>query len=194
MNIQVKTSSGITLVPLDAKLFEQRKIFIRGEINSAVADDFAAQALILCKEDSAAPIDVLIDSHGGEINAGLAVYDIMQTLPTPVRTFCIGTAYSMAAVLFAGGRERAMLLHSELMLHEPLLGNRVGGNASSIKFVSESLMATRKTINKLIAKHTGKSESEIEKETSFDHYFSAEESIVFGLADKIVGFDNILGV
>ena len=194
MNIQIKTNSGITLVPLDAKLFEQRKIFIRGEINSAVADDFVVQVAVLCKEDSAAPIDVLLDSHGGEINAGLAIYDIMQTLPVPVRTFCIGTAYSMAAVLFTGGRERAMLPHSELMLHEPLLGNRVGGNASSIKFFSESLMATRKTINKILAKHTRKSESEIEKATSYDHYFSAEESIVFGLADRIVGFVDIMGV
>lgn len=194
MNIQVKTSSGITLVPLEAKLFEQRKIFIHGEINSAVADDFAAQVAVLFSEDSAAPIDVLVDSHGGEINAGLAIYDIMQTLPMPVRTFCIGSAYSMAAMLFAGGCERAMLPHSELMLHEPLLGSQIGGNATSIKYVSESLMTARKKINKILAKHTRRTESEIERESSYDHFFSAEESIVFGLADKIVGFSDIMGV
>ena len=85
-----------------------------------------------------------------------------------------------------------MLPNSELMLHEPLLGNRVGGNASSIRSISDSLLETRKKMNGILAKHTGKSEEEIEKATGYDHYFSPEESVDFGLCDKIVGFDMIM--
>lgn len=85
-----------------------------------------------------------------------------------------------------------MLPHSELMLHEPLLGNRVGGNASSIKSISESLMDTRRKMNQILAKHTGKTEKEIEEVTGYDHYFSPEEAIAFGLSDEICNFDMIM--
>jgi ATP-dependent Clp protease protease subunit len=85
-----------------------------------------------------------------------------------------------------------MLPHSELMLHEPLLGNRVGGNSSSIKSISESLLETKRKINRTLAKHTGKSEEEVEKATSYDHYYSPEESMDFGLCDKIVDFNVIM--
>lgn len=99
----------------------------------------------------------------------------------------------MAAVLFASGNNgRYLLPHAELMLHEPLLGNRVGGNSSSIKSISESLLETKHKMNRILAKHTGKSEEEVEKACSFDHYFSPEESVKFGLADAIVNFDKIM--
>ena len=193
MNIQVKSSNGIALVPIDTRLLADRKIFIEGEINQESSCVFTKKLLLLCKEDDTAPIDILINSPGGEISAGLLIYDCIQSCKTPIRMFCMGTAYSMGALLFAcGNHGRYMFPHSELMLHEPLLGSGVRGNASSIRSISDSLMDTRKKMNQSLAKHTGKTEEEIEKATGFDHYFSPEESIEFGLADEIVSFDKIM--
>ncbi len=193
MYYQVRTSGGINLVPLTTRLLANRKVFIEGEIEREKANEFIKQIMLLNIESTTEPIDVLINSPGGEINAGLLMYDVIQASKAPIRTYCIGTAYSMGAVLFACGiHGRYMLPHSELMLHEPLLGNRVGGNASSIRSISESLMETRKKINGILAKHTGKTEEEIEKATSFDHYYTAEESVEFSLADKIISFDKIV--
>lgn len=193
MNVQVKSSNGITLIPIETRLLADRKVFIEGEINQQSACDFIKKILLLCKEDTAAPIDVLIDSLGGEISAGLLMYDCIQSSKAPIRMFCIGMAYSMGALLFAcGNHGRYMLPHSELMLHEPLLGSGVRGNASSIRSISDSLMDTKKKMNQILAKHTGKTAEEIEKATRFDHYFSPEESIEFGLADEIVGLNKIM--
>lgn len=193
MNVQVSTSGGITLIPVDTRLMASRKVFVEGEINSAAACEFVKKIMLLNNEDSEAPIDVLINSPGGEINSGMLMYDVIQASKAPVRMYCIGHAYSMGAVLFAGGRHgRYMLPHSELMLHEPLLGNRVGGSSSSIKSISDSLMETKRMMNGILSKHTGKSEEEVEKATSYDHYFSPEESIEFGLCDGVVGFDAIM--
>ena len=99
----------------------------------------------------------------------------------------------MGAVLFSSGNHwRYMLPHSELMLHEPLLGNRVSGNSSSIQSISESLLETKRRMNQILARHTGKSEEEVEKATSYDHYYSPEESREFGLCDEIVDFNKIM--
>lgn len=193
MNVQVKSSNGITLVPVDSKLMANRKIFIEGEIDAEKACEFVKEVMLLNGEDSQSPIDVLINSPGGEINSGMLMYDVIQASKAPIRMFCIGRAYSMGAVLFAcGNHGRYMLPHGELMIHEPLLGNRVGGNSSSIKSISDSLLETKRKMNQILAKHTGKSEEEVEKATGFDHCFSPEESVEFGLCDQIVGFDKIM--
>ena len=193
MNVQVKSSNGITLVPVDSKLMANRKIFIEGEIDAEKACEFVKEVMLLNGEDSQSPIDVLINSPGGEINSGMLMYDVIQASKAPIRMFCIGRAYSMGAVLFAcGNHGRYMLPHGELMIHEPLLGNRVGGNSSSIKSISDSLLETKRKMNQILAKHTGKSEEEVEKATGFDQYFSPEESVEFGLCDQIVGFDKIM--
>jgi len=193
MNVQVKSSNGITLMPIDTKLLTQRKIFIEGEIDQEKACSFVKQILFLCGEDKNKPIDVLINSPGGEISSGLLMYDCIQSCTTPIRMYCLGTAYSMGALLFASGKHgRYMLPHSELMLHEPLLGSRVGGNASSIRSISDSLMDTRNKMNEILAIHTGKTIKEIEEATSFDHYYSPKESVEFGLADEIVNFDKLM--
>ena len=193
MNVLVKSSNGITQVSADSKLLSQRKVFIEGEIDAETACDFIKKIMLLTAEDPAGEIDVLINSPGGEINSGLAIYDVIQSSKTPIRIFCIGRAYSMAAVLFASGNHgRYMLPHSELMLHEPLLGNHVRGNSSSIKSISDSLISTKIKLNQILSKHTGKSEEEVEKASSFDHYFDPEESIEFGLCDQIAGFSKIM--
>jgi len=193
MNVQVLTSGGITLVPMETRLMGDRKIFIEGEINAAVACEFVKKVMLLNREDEFSPIDVLINTTGGEINSGMLMYDVIQNSKAPIRTFCIGRAYSMGAVLFAGGNHgRYMLPHSELMLHEPLINGRLGGSSSSIKSISDSLMDIRRMMNGVLAKHTGRTEEEIERATGYDHYFSPEESLEFGLCDEIVGFDRIM--
>lgn len=195
MNVQIKSSNGITLVPIESRLMANRKVFIEGEIDANTACDFVKKVMLLNTEDTQKPIDVLINSTGGEINSGMLMYDVIQASKAPIRMFCIGKAYSMGAVLFAcGNHGRYILPHGELMIHEPLLGNRVAGNSSSIKSISDSLLETKNKMNRILAKHTGKTEEEVEKATCYDHYFSPEESIEFGLCDEIVGFDKIMEV
>ena len=103
----------------------------------------------------------------------------------------MGKAYSMGAVLFTCAKERFMLPNSELMLHQPLLGGRVSGNASSIRSISDSLLETKRKLNKLIAIHTGKTEKEIDETTGFDHYYSPDEAVDFHLADKVICFSEM---
>ena len=148
MNVQVKSSNGITLVPVESRLMASRKIFIEGEIDADTACDFVKKVMYLNSEDTQKPIDVLINSPGGEINSGMLMYDVIQSSKAPIRMFCIGRAYSMGAILFAcGNHGRYMLPHAEIMVHEPLLGNRVGGSSSSIKSISDSLLETKKRMN-----------------------------------------------
>lgn len=193
MNVLIKSSNGISQVPAESKLLSQRKVFIEGEILPETACEFVKEILFLNSEDSAKPIDVLINSPGGEINSGMLMYDVIQSSKAPIRMFCIGRAYSMSAILFASGSHgRYMLPHSELMLHEPLLGNRVGGSSSSIKSISDSLIETKRKMNKILAKHTGRSEEEVEAATSYDHYYSPEESKEFGLCDDIADFSVLI--
>jgi len=194
MNIQIKSSNGITLMPLETRLLASRKVFIEGEITAGTACEFVKQVLHLNQEDGRTPIDILINSPGGEINSGMLMYDVIQSSKAPIRLFCMGKAYSMAALLFASGAKgsRNMLPHSELMLHEPLLGERIGGSSSSLKSISDSLQETKQKMNRILARHTGKSEDEVEKATGFDHYFSPEESIAFGLCDEIIGFGRVM--
>lgn len=193
MNILVKSSNGITQVSADSKLMSQRKVFIEGEINAETACEFIKKIMILNEEDSNRPIDIFINSPGGCINSGMLIYDVIQASKAPIRTFCIGRAYSMGAVLLAcGNHGRYILPHGEVMIHEPLLGNRVGGNSSSIKSISESLLETKRKMNMILAKHTGQSEESVEAATGYDHYFDPEESLKFGLVDEIVDFGKLM--
>ena len=191
MNVLLRTSGGIIPIPMEAKHLSKRFIKIRGEITEDVAVDFLDQLLELNME-SEEPITVLINTPGGEINSGLMMVDAIVGSRAPVRMVCTGKAYSMGAVLFACANERLMLPNSELMLHQPLLGGRVSGNASSIKSISDSLLETKTKLNKLIASYTGKNEDEIDEATNYDHYFSADEAIEFKLCDKMISFADII--
>lgn len=190
MNILIRSSSGITQVPVETKLLSERRIFIEGEITANTAMEFVKQMLYLNIE-SEETITVFINSPGGEINSGLLMYDAIDGSKAPVRTICMGKAYSMGAVLFTCAKERFMLPNSELMLHQPLLGGRVSGNASSIRSISDSLLETKRKLNKLIAIHTGKTEKEIDEATGFDHYYSPDEAVDFHLADKVICFSEM---
>ena len=193
MNILVKSSNGITHVSADSKLLSQRKVFVEGEINAETACEFVKKIMLLNAEDSNKPIDVLINSPGGCINSGMLMYDVIQASKAPIRTWCIGRAYSMGAILLCcSNHGRYILPHGEVMIHEPLLGNRVGGNSSSIKSISESLLETKRKMNQILAKHTGQTEEAVEEATGYDHYFDPEESLKFGLVDEIADFNRLM--
>lgn len=178
---------------METRLMAERRIFIEGDITPDMACGFVKKVLFLNRENATQPIDVLINSPGGGINSGMLIYDVIQESTAPIRMYCIGMAYSMAAVLFASGRHgRYMLPHSELMIHEPLLGSEVTGNTTSIKAVSDTLLEKRRQMNEILARHTGRTVEEMEKATAFDHFFNPEESVAFGLCDEVVGFSRLL--
>ena len=155
-NIIQRSSSGLSIIPLETANFDKRIINIHGEITQASAFEFALSLQHLNSISEAEPITVLLNSPGGSIDAGLLMYDAIQTSPAPVRLVVLGAAYSMAAVVFASGRAgRYMLPNSKLMLHEPLLGSHVRGNSSSIKSISDSLISTKLKLNRILSKHTG---------------------------------------
>lgn len=193
MVIQVRSAAGLQLVPIQTVHLDKRRIFVEGPITMESACSFADQVMLLC-DVSHEPIELFINSTGGEVKAGLMMYDIIQSSPAPIRMFCRGIAYSMAALLFASGRHgRYMLPNSELMLHEPLLSSGVHGSASSIKSLSDEILAVRTRLNGILSIHTGKPLEQIEDATAYDHFFSAQESVDFGLADEIVGYDHMIG-
>lgn len=193
MNIIEKSSNGIFQISGDAKLMSNRKVFIEGEITPETACEFVKKIMILNMQDPDRPIDLLINTPGGCINSGMVYYDVIQASKAPIRTFCIGRAHSMGAILLAcGNHGRYILPHGEVMIHEPLLGNHVSGNSSSIKSISESLLETKHKMNQILATHTGQTEETVEKATGYDHYFSAEGSRNFGLVDEIIDFGKLL--
>ena len=185
--VEIESHNGIRELNIYTRHLTKRRIFLNGEINRDTANDIVAQLLYL-QEDSKEPIYFYINSGGGEINAGLFIYDVIQSLTVPVYMYCTGMVASMAALLLAGGQKgrRFILPHSKTMIHEPLLAGGVRGTATSIRNISDSILETRKIVNNILAKHTGKSRKEIDKATSFDNYMNAEKSVEFGICDKIV--------
>lgn len=176
-----------TVMSLETKFFQDRTVFLEGEINDETANCIIKQLLLLAKE-SEEPINFFINSGGGVINAGLLIYDVMQSIKSPINVYVTGMAGSMAAVLACGGQKgrRFILPHSQFMIHEPLISNGVGGSTSRIREISEKLLKTSKLMNGIIAKHTGKPEKEVEEACSYDHYMDAEEAVAFGLVDEII--------
>ena len=186
-SIEVESAHGVREVCLETRHLMNRIIFLTGEITSESANTFLSQYLFL-EGESNEPITIYIHSNGGEVNAGLMIYDIIQSSSLKINMICTGMAASMAAIILAGGQpgRRYILPHSKVMIHEPLLANGVGGSATSIKNISESILETRRIANSILAEHTGKTIEEIDEATSFDNYMSAEKAIEFGLCDKIL--------
>lgn len=185
-NIQKESSSGINENTLLSEHLTNRKVMLFGEINSELLNVFTLEMLYL--QQSQLPVDIYINSFGGEVNAGLAIYDLIQGYPCEINMYCIGIAASMGAIIFTGGRlgHRFILKHSQVMIHEPIISGGIGGSASSIKNTSDSILKTKEILNNIIAYHTGKSIEEINKATDHDNFFSACEAVKFGLCDEIV--------
>lgn len=184
--IEVESAHGTREILLNTRHLMNRNIFLNGEIDEAMANSVLSQFLFL-EQESNEPITMYVNSHGGEINAGLMIYDIIQSSDLKINMVCTGFAASMAAILLAGGTKgcRYILKHSKVMIHEPLIAHGVGGSATSIRNISESILETRKIVNGILAKHTGKTIDEINKATSFDNFMNAKEAITFGICDAI---------
>ena len=169
-SIEVESVNGTREVSLTTRHLMNRNVFLQGTIDSDMANQFLSQLLYL-EQESEEPVTIYINSPGGEVNAGLVIYDAIQGSNLEINMICTGMAASMAAILLAGGQKgnRYILEHSKVMIHEPLLANGVGGSATSIKNISESILETRKIVNGILAEHTGKSIEEINEATSFDN-------------------------
>jgi len=157
-----------------------------GEIDRAAAYALTAQLRYLQHLDPQEEITLFINSPGGEVSSGLAIYDVMNAVTCPVRTVCVGLAASMGALLFTAGDKRDILPHARVMIHDPALSGGAGGPALAVERISKDLMKTRRTTAEILAKHTGRTVKEILKKTAADTYFDAQEAVAFGLADRII--------
>ena len=171
---------------LVSRLLKDRIILLVEEINTISATSIIAQLLFLESENPEAPITIYINSPGGSISDGLAIYDVMNKVKCPITTICIGMAASMGAFLLAAGAKgkRYALPHSEIMIHQPL--GQTKGQATEILIHAEHIKKTRDTLNKILAERTGKTLEEIEKDTERDNFMSAEEALEYGLIDKVI--------
>ena len=180
-----QTDRGERSYDIYSKLLEERIIFITGEINDAVANTVVAELLYLEAKDASKDIDIYINSPGGSVTSGLAIYDTMNFIKCDVSTICIGMAASMAAFLLSSGKKgkRYALPSSEIMIHQPLGGAQ--GQASDIKIQAEHILEIKKKLNAVLAENTGKPVEQIERDTDRDNYLSAEAALEYGLIDKI---------
>ena len=191
-SIEVEGAQGTRVVSLNTRHLMNRCIFLSGDINSDMANDFLSELLFLEQDND--PITIYINSPGGEVNAGLMIYDAIQGSNLKIDMICTGRAASMAAVILAAGQKgrRYIFPHSKVMIHEPLIANGVGGSATSIKNISESILETKEIVNGILAKHTGKSIEEINDATGFDNYMDAKEAIKFGICDHITHYIRVM--
>lgn len=183
-----KTGRGERAYDIYSRLLKDRIVFLGGSIDDDVANVIIAQMLFLSNEDSKAPINFYINSPGGSVSAGLAVYDTMQFLRCEVQTFCIGMAASMGAVLMCGGEKgkRYVLPNSRLLLHQPLIGGVLEGPATDLSIEAAEIIRLRKRLYEIIASHTGKPVQQIELDCDRNKWLNAQEALEYGLADKLL--------
>tara|TARA_Y100001978_G_scaffold45773_1_gene40785 strand:+ start:1950 stop:2558 length:609 start_codon:yes stop_codon:yes gene_type:complete len=181
-----QTGRGERSYDIFSRLLKERIVFIGTPIDDNEANLIIAQMLFLASEDPKKDISLYINSPGGSLTAGLAIYDTMQHIPCDVATLCVGQAYSMSAILLAGGSKgkRHALAHARLMLHQPWGG--VGGQASDIEIHAREIVNWRTRLNDILVKDTGQSLERIEMVTERDYFLSAEEGIEFGLIDELL--------
>ncbi|MBF1005620.1 ATP-dependent Clp endopeptidase proteolytic subunit ClpP [Catonella massiliensis] len=181
-----QTSRGERSYDIYSRLLEDRIIFLGEEVTDVSASVIIAQLLFLEAEDPSKDIHLYINSPGGSVTAGMAIYDTMNYIKCDVSTICMGLAASMGAFLLAGGAKgkRLALPNSEIMIHQPSGGAR--GQASDIKIVADNIIKTRKRLNEMLAANTGRPLEDIERDTERDNFMTAEEAKAYGLIDEIV--------
>ena len=181
-----QTSRGERSYDIYSRLLKDRIIFLGEEVTDASASVVMAQLLFLEAEDPGKDINLYINSPGGSVTAGMAIYDTMYFIKCDVSTICIGMAASMGAFLLAGGTKgkRMALPNAEIMIHQPSGGAR--GQATEIKIVAENILKTKKKLNQMLAENTGKPYEVIEADTERDYYMSAQEALDYGIIDTIV--------
>jgi ATP-dependent Clp protease protease subunit len=180
------TGRGERAYDIYSRLLKERIVFIGTPIDDTIASLTIAQLIFLESEDPDKDIHVYINSPGGSVTAGLAIYDTMQYIRPEISTICIGMAASMAAVLLAGGQKgkRTALPNARIMIHQPWGG--VQGTASDIRIQAEEILKTKRRINEILAHHSGKSVDQVEKDTDRDNYMSTDEARDYGLIDHII--------
>lgn len=181
-----KTGLGERGYDIYSRLLKDRIIFIDGEINDTVASLVVAQLIYLESENPDQPVEIYINSPGGSVTAGFAIYDTMNFIKCPVSTLCIGMAASMGAFLLAAGEKgsRFALPNSEIMIHQPMGGAH--GQSVDVEIHAKRLLKTREKLNHILSERTGKSLETISKDTDRDNYMSAEEALDYGLIDQIL--------
>lgn len=181
-----QTSRGERSYDIYSRLLKERIIFLGEEVNDVSASLIVAQLLFLEAEDPGKDINLYINSPGGSVTAGMAIYDTMNYIKSDVSTICIGMAASMGAFLLSGGAKdkRFSLPNSQIMIHQPSGGAQ--GQATEIKIVAENILKTKRKLNEILAANTGKPLEVIERDTERDYYMSAEEAREYGLIDQII--------
>jgi len=169
-----------------SRLLLDRIVFLGTEVTSEVANAIIAQLLFLESEDPDKTIHLYVNSPGGDVAAGLAIYDTMHYIKAPVATLCAGRAMSMGAILLASGEpgQRAALPHSTILIHQPLGGTK--GQASDIEIHAREIVRLRKVLNNILVKHTGQDEERVRLDSDRDYYLTAEEALEYGIIDRIV--------
>ena len=180
------TSRGERSYDIYSRLLKERIIFLSEEVNDVTASLVVAQLLFLESEDPNKDIHFYINSPGGSVTAGMAIYDTMNYIKCDVSTMCIGMAASMGAFLLAGGTKgkRLALPNAEIMIHQPSGGAQ--GQATEIEIVAEKILQTKKKLNEILAANTGQPLEVIERDTERDHYMTAEEAMKYGLIDRVI--------
>ena len=181
-----KSNFGERAYDIYSRLLKERIIFLGGAIDDEVANSIIAQFLFLDHEDSKKEIQFYLNTPGGSVHAGLAVYDTMQHVKAPVSTICVGIAASMGSVLLASGAKgkRFALPNSEIMIHQPMSG--VEGQASDIEISAKHILRIKERINQILAKHTGQKYEKIEEDADRDFWLSADEAKRYGIVDEII--------
>ncbi len=181
-----QTGRGERTYDIYSRLLKDRIIFLGSEVNDAVADVIAAQLLFLESEDPEKDIHLYINSPGGSVTAGLAIYDTMQYVTPDVSTMCVGQAASMGAVLLTAGakEKRYALPHSRIMLHQPLGGMQ--GQATDIDIHAKEILRVREELNGILVKHTGQTMKKIEKDTDRDMFMTSKQALNYGVIDQVI--------
>ncbi len=181
-----QTGKGERTYDIYSRLLLDRIVFISGEVSDEMANAVVAQLLFLQSQDAKKQINVYVNSPGGSVTAGLAIYDTMQFVTCPIATFCIGQAASMGAVLLTAGSKglRHALPNSRIMIHQPWGGAE--GKASDIEITAKEILRLKEILNGILAKHSGKKLEDVVKDTDRDHFMSAVEAKEWGLIDKVI--------
>lgn len=181
-----KSGYGERAYDIYSRLLKERIVFLGDAIDDQIANTIIAQLLFLESEDKDKDIKLYVNSPGGSVTAGLAIYDTMQYLKPDISTICVGIAASMGAVLLAGGAKgkRFSLPNSEVLIHQVMGG--ATGQATDVKIQAEHILKAKERLNKILAKNTGQSLAKIEKDTDRDYFMSAEEAKKYGIIDKII--------
>lgn len=188
-NIILESARGLQPIPIEDEMLKDRQIFLTEQVDGASCNELIKQLMYLDREEPGKEITLYINSPGGSVQDGLAVYDLIMMLKSPVRTVCMGTCASMGAILFLAGKKREMMSHGKIMIHDPAFGggHEIGGKKPhEIQTELDDLNRCRESLAKIIADRTGHTLEEVSKVTVNDAYFNPEEAIEFGLATKVI--------